>query len=86
MTSLSGFAELADGEIALFAIVVNGYGQGARAAMDGVDAFVAELIKHGGALDADAKRTTRVEATPETGAIWGGVQELEARVTFEPAS
>ena len=46
VTSLSGYAELADGEIAVFSIVVNAYANGARAAMDGVDAFVAELIKH----------------------------------------
>lgn len=60
VTSLSGIAELADGEIVLFAIIVNGFQHGARAAMDGVDAFVAELVRHGGegggaSVDAPAK-------------------------------
>jgi D-alanyl-D-alanine carboxypeptidase/D-alanyl-D-alanine-endopeptidase (penicillin-binding protein 4) len=44
-TSLSGFAELADGEIAVFSILVNGYKGGTSAAMDAVDAWVAQLTR-----------------------------------------
>jgi D-alanyl-D-alanine carboxypeptidase/D-alanyl-D-alanine-endopeptidase (penicillin-binding protein 4) len=43
VTALSGFAELADGELGVFSILVNRYAGGASGAMSAVDAWVAEL-------------------------------------------
>lgn len=47
VTALSGFAELPDGERAVFSILVNGYRGSDREAMDAVDRFVSELVRGG---------------------------------------
>lgn len=44
VTGLSGYARLSEGHVAVFSILANGYRGGAEAALDGVDAFVAELV------------------------------------------
>jgi D-alanyl-D-alanine carboxypeptidase/D-alanyl-D-alanine-endopeptidase (penicillin-binding protein 4) len=44
VTGLSGYAQLADGRIAVFSILVNGFRGAAETAMNGVDQFVAELV------------------------------------------
>jgi D-alanyl-D-alanine carboxypeptidase/D-alanyl-D-alanine-endopeptidase (penicillin-binding protein 4) len=44
VTALAGYAELADGRAAAFAVLVNGYRVTDEAAMDAVDAFVAALV------------------------------------------
>jgi D-alanyl-D-alanine carboxypeptidase/D-alanyl-D-alanine-endopeptidase (penicillin-binding protein 4) len=44
VTGLSGYARLPDGRVAVFSILANGYRDGAQAALDGVDGFVAELV------------------------------------------
>jgi D-alanyl-D-alanine carboxypeptidase/D-alanyl-D-alanine-endopeptidase (penicillin-binding protein 4) len=44
VTGLSGFADRGDGRVAVFAVLANGYRGGAEAAMNGIDAFVAELV------------------------------------------
>ncbi len=44
VTALSGYAELANGRAAAFAILVNGYRVADEAAMDAVDAFVSALV------------------------------------------
>jgi D-alanyl-D-alanine carboxypeptidase/D-alanyl-D-alanine-endopeptidase (penicillin-binding protein 4) len=54
VTSLSGFAQLRDGERVAFAILVNEFKGGARAAMDGVDEWVAELSRGQGRPKSDA--------------------------------
>lgn len=60
VTSLSGFAQLSDGERVAFAILVNGFQAGSKAAMDGVDAWVAELSRgKGSAAPASAPLTRR---------------------------
>lgn len=83
VTSLSGYAELADGELVHFAVIVNDFRKGARAAMDGVDAFVAEMLKHGAAIGA---LTAPVGGDAGAAGVWSGDQEREASVTFAPAS
>ncbi len=45
VTGLSGYAALPDGGIAVFSILTNGWRGSADAAMAGVDAFVAELVR-----------------------------------------
>jgi D-alanyl-D-alanine carboxypeptidase/D-alanyl-D-alanine-endopeptidase (penicillin-binding protein 4) len=45
VTSLSGLAELADGRLACFSILVNGFRQGAPAAQKAVDGFVEALVR-----------------------------------------
>ncbi|MDJ0848445.1 MAG: D-alanyl-D-alanine carboxypeptidase/D-alanyl-D-alanine-endopeptidase [Myxococcota bacterium] len=45
VTGLSGYAELPGGGIAVFSILTNGWRGSADAAMAGVDAFVAELVR-----------------------------------------
>jgi D-alanyl-D-alanine carboxypeptidase/D-alanyl-D-alanine-endopeptidase (penicillin-binding protein 4) len=44
VTGLSGYARLADGRVAAFSILANGYRGSAEAAMSGIDRFVAELV------------------------------------------
>jgi len=44
VTGLSGYARLADGRVAAFSILANGYRGSAEAAMNGIDRFVAELV------------------------------------------
>ncbi len=44
VTGLSGYARLADGRVAVFSILANGYRGSAAAAMNGIDRFVAELV------------------------------------------
>ena len=44
VTGLSGYARLADGRVAIFSILANGFRGSADAAMIGVDQFVAELV------------------------------------------
>jgi len=44
VTGLSGYAKLADGRVAVFSILVNGFRGPAETAMKGVDQFVAELV------------------------------------------
>ena len=44
VTALAGYAELADGRAAAFAVLVNGYRVTDEAAMDAVDAFVSALV------------------------------------------
>jgi D-alanyl-D-alanine carboxypeptidase/D-alanyl-D-alanine-endopeptidase (penicillin-binding protein 4) len=44
VTGLSGYAQLSDGRIAVFSILVNGFRGAAETAMNGVDQFVAELV------------------------------------------
>lgn len=44
VTGLSGYALLADGRVAAFSILANGFRGSADAAMGGVDQFVAELV------------------------------------------
>ncbi len=53
VTSLSGYAELPDGERAVFSVIVNGFRVGAGEAMDAVDGFVAALV--GGPSDGDQR-------------------------------
>ena len=84
VTSLSGYAELPDGELVLFAVIVNGFGKGSRAAMDGVDAFVAEMLRHGGEV-IEATPSQPASAVRRNGAEWLGAQEREAEL-FPPAS
>ncbi len=48
VTGLSGYAKLAEGERAIFSIVVNGYQRGDGDAMDAVDGFVAALVSANG--------------------------------------
>jgi D-alanyl-D-alanine carboxypeptidase/D-alanyl-D-alanine-endopeptidase (penicillin-binding protein 4) len=43
VTSLSGFAEMPDGEIAIFSVLTNGYRGSDEQAMDALDGFVAAL-------------------------------------------
>lgn len=45
VTSLSGYAQLADGELAAFSILVNGYEVSDAEAMGAVDRFAAELVR-----------------------------------------
>jgi D-alanyl-D-alanine carboxypeptidase/D-alanyl-D-alanine-endopeptidase (penicillin-binding protein 4) len=85
VTSLSGYAQLADGELAIFSVIVNDFQKGARAAMDGVDAFVGELVKHGSSLEARPKAAAEPGRGSAVG-VWAGDQELEASVILEPAS
>jgi D-alanyl-D-alanine carboxypeptidase/D-alanyl-D-alanine-endopeptidase (penicillin-binding protein 4) len=59
VTSLSGFAQLRDGERVAFAILVNEFQGGARAAMDGVDEWVAELSRGKGRPELDAAPPAR---------------------------
>jgi D-alanyl-D-alanine carboxypeptidase/D-alanyl-D-alanine-endopeptidase (penicillin-binding protein 4) len=60
VTSLSGFAQLSDGERVAFAILVNGFQAGSKAAMDGVDDWIAELSRgKGSAAPASAPLTRR---------------------------
>ncbi len=47
VTSLSGFAELADGEVAIFSVLTNGYRGTDEQAMDALDRFVAVLTDPG---------------------------------------
>jgi D-alanyl-D-alanine carboxypeptidase/D-alanyl-D-alanine-endopeptidase (penicillin-binding protein 4) len=44
VTGLSGYARLADGRVAAFSILANGYRGSDEAAMNGIDRFVAELV------------------------------------------
>jgi D-alanyl-D-alanine carboxypeptidase/D-alanyl-D-alanine-endopeptidase (penicillin-binding protein 4) len=44
VTGLSGYARLADGRVAAFSILANGYRGSAEAAMNGIDRFVAALV------------------------------------------
>ena len=44
VTGLSGYAERSDGSVVVFSVLTNGWRGSAQAAMDGVDAFVAELV------------------------------------------
>lgn len=44
VTGLSGYARLADGRVAVFSILANGFRGSADAAMGGIDQFVAELV------------------------------------------
>jgi len=44
VTGLSGYAKFADGRVAVFSILVNGFRGSADAAMNGIDQFVAELV------------------------------------------
>ncbi len=83
VTSLSGYAELADGELAIFAVIVNGYKNGARAAMDGVDAFVAELVRHGAEVGGDEGAVP--QAADAGRGLWLGAHEREAE-GLPPAS
>jgi D-alanyl-D-alanine carboxypeptidase len=43
VTSLSGFAELPAGDVAIFSVLTNGYRGSDEAAMDALDRFVAVL-------------------------------------------
>jgi D-alanyl-D-alanine carboxypeptidase/D-alanyl-D-alanine-endopeptidase (penicillin-binding protein 4) len=45
VTGLSGFAQLANGRVVVFSVLVNGFRGSAEAAMDGVDRFVAALVR-----------------------------------------
>ena len=45
VTSLSGLAELADGRLACFSLLVNGFRQGTPAAQKAVDGFVEALVR-----------------------------------------
>lgn len=45
VTSLSGIAELPDGEVAVFSILLNGHRGGSGAAMDAVDRLAAEITR-----------------------------------------
>jgi len=85
VTSLSGYAEVADGELVLFAVIVNGYGKGARAAMDGVDAFIAELLRHGGRTW-DASGPKGVGQTSPGGTHWLGAAPERAQDLDEAAA
>ncbi len=86
VTSLSGYAELADGELVLFSIIVNGYAKGARPAMDGVDGFVAELLRHGGDT-AGSATATRAKATRGVASDWlGALPQERDEDGFSPAS
>jgi D-alanyl-D-alanine carboxypeptidase/D-alanyl-D-alanine-endopeptidase (penicillin-binding protein 4) len=44
-TALSGFAERPGGDLVVYSIIVNGYTAGSRGAMDGIDRWVAELVR-----------------------------------------
>jgi D-alanyl-D-alanine carboxypeptidase/D-alanyl-D-alanine-endopeptidase (penicillin-binding protein 4) len=44
VTGLSGYAERPDGHVVVFSVLTNGWRGSAEAAMDGVDAFVSELV------------------------------------------
>jgi len=44
VTGLSGYARLADGRVAVFSVLANGYRGGAQEALDAVDGFVEELV------------------------------------------
>jgi len=44
VTALSGYARQPDGELLVFAIVVNGFRRGSQVAMDAVDGWVTELV------------------------------------------
>ena len=44
VTGLSGYAERPDGHVVVFSLLTNGWRGSAKAAMDGVDAFVFELV------------------------------------------
>ena len=44
VTGLSGYAKLADGRVAVFSILANGFRGSADTAMNGIDQFVAELV------------------------------------------
>lgn len=59
VTSLSGFAQLRDGERVAFAILVNQFKSGSRAAMDGVDEWVAELSRANGRPASAERPATR---------------------------
>jgi D-alanyl-D-alanine carboxypeptidase/D-alanyl-D-alanine-endopeptidase (penicillin-binding protein 4) len=45
VTGLSGFAQMADGRIVVFSVLVNGFRGDAESAMDAVDGFVAALTR-----------------------------------------
>ncbi len=45
VTALSGFAELADGDRAIFSILLNGHPGGSSAAMDAIDRLAAEITR-----------------------------------------
>jgi D-alanyl-D-alanine carboxypeptidase/D-alanyl-D-alanine-endopeptidase (penicillin-binding protein 4) len=44
VTGLTGYARLADGRVAAFSVLANGYRGSAEAAMSGMDRFLAELV------------------------------------------
>jgi D-alanyl-D-alanine carboxypeptidase/D-alanyl-D-alanine-endopeptidase (penicillin-binding protein 4) len=65
VTALSGYAELADGRTAAFAVLVNGYRVADEAAMDAVDAFVSALVSaEPGALEPAASASSRAAWIP----------------------
>jgi D-alanyl-D-alanine carboxypeptidase/D-alanyl-D-alanine-endopeptidase (penicillin-binding protein 4) len=65
VTALAGYAELADGRPAAFAILVNGYRVADEAAMDAVDGFVSALVSAAPeAADAETSVSSRAAWIP----------------------
>jgi D-alanyl-D-alanine carboxypeptidase/D-alanyl-D-alanine-endopeptidase (penicillin-binding protein 4) len=53
VTGLSGYAERPDGRVVVFSVLTNGWRGSAEAAMNGVDAFITELVEGGPELADD---------------------------------
>jgi len=70
VTSLSGYAELADGTQVVFSLIVNGFRSSAERAMDAADAFVAALTAGSAVEPPEAQAAGPADAAQERRSAW----------------